>query len=258
MLPSYGGRMAANRKLVSSESEFELAVGYSRAVQVGPYVAVAGTTGSGPAGDIAAQAEDALRRIEIALQQGGRFADRRDPHPHLRDRYFTVARGRSGACPGLWTDTSRGDHGRGFGADRTRAAGRDRSRRLRGVARRALRTCDRRKCSPGTRQINGDRFHSGDRQRPVQVREQHRRRIRWHTGFPAHRRVQQSWVDVQQDQVLATAEEPVGRQMNLLRRRQMDELSSTARAGRRGVDRPAIAGTRPLVDPAQMHQYAGS
>ena len=48
-----------------------MAVGYSRAVQVGPYVAVAGTTGSGPAGDIAAQAEDALRRIEIALQQAG-------------------------------------------------------------------------------------------------------------------------------------------------------------------------------------------
>jgi enamine deaminase RidA (YjgF/YER057c/UK114 family) len=71
MPPSYGDRMAANRKLVSSDSEFELAVGYSRAVQVGPYVAVAGTTGSGPAGDIAAQAEDALRRIEIALQQAG-------------------------------------------------------------------------------------------------------------------------------------------------------------------------------------------
>jgi enamine deaminase RidA (YjgF/YER057c/UK114 family) len=45
MPPSYGDRMAANRKLVSSES--------------------------GPAGDIAAQAEDALRRIEIALQQAG-------------------------------------------------------------------------------------------------------------------------------------------------------------------------------------------
>jgi enamine deaminase RidA (YjgF/YER057c/UK114 family) len=71
MPPSYGDRMAANRKLVSSESDFESAVGYSRAVRVGPYVAVAGTTGSGPAGDIAAQAQDALRRIEIALQQAG-------------------------------------------------------------------------------------------------------------------------------------------------------------------------------------------
>jgi enamine deaminase RidA (YjgF/YER057c/UK114 family) len=34
-------------------------------------VAVAGTTGTGPAGDIAAQARDALRRIEVALGQAG-------------------------------------------------------------------------------------------------------------------------------------------------------------------------------------------
>ncbi|OBF58696.1 hypothetical protein A5787_22330 [Mycobacterium sp. 852002-50816_SCH5313054-b] len=63
--------MPANRIVVSSGSDFESAVGYSRAVRVGPHVAVAGTTGAGPAGDIAAQARDALRRIEIALQQAG-------------------------------------------------------------------------------------------------------------------------------------------------------------------------------------------
>ncbi|MEB4210837.1 RidA family protein [Mycobacterium sp. 94-17] len=63
--------MSVNRKVVSSESEFESAVGYARAVRVGPHVAVAGTTGSGPPGDIAAQARDALRRIEIALHQAG-------------------------------------------------------------------------------------------------------------------------------------------------------------------------------------------
>jgi enamine deaminase RidA (YjgF/YER057c/UK114 family) len=57
--------------MVSSGSDFESAVGYSRAVRVGPHVAVAGTTGAGPAGDIAAQTRDALRRIEIALQQAG-------------------------------------------------------------------------------------------------------------------------------------------------------------------------------------------
>jgi enamine deaminase RidA (YjgF/YER057c/UK114 family) len=72
MAPSpYGDGMSANRTLVSSASEFESTVGYSRAVRVGPHVAVAGTTGAGPAGDIAAQARDALRRIEIALQQAG-------------------------------------------------------------------------------------------------------------------------------------------------------------------------------------------
>jgi enamine deaminase RidA (YjgF/YER057c/UK114 family) len=63
--------MSTNRTMVSSGSDFESAVGYSRAVRVGPHVAVAGTTGAGPAGDIAAQARDALRRIEIALQQAG-------------------------------------------------------------------------------------------------------------------------------------------------------------------------------------------
>ncbi len=63
--------MSASRTVVSSGSQFESLVGYSRAVRVGPHVAVAGTTGAGPAGDIAAQAADALRRIEIALEQAG-------------------------------------------------------------------------------------------------------------------------------------------------------------------------------------------
>ena len=63
--------MSANRKVVSSGSDFEAAVGYSRAVRIGPHVAVAGTTGAGPTGDIAAQARDALHRIEVALQQAG-------------------------------------------------------------------------------------------------------------------------------------------------------------------------------------------
>jgi enamine deaminase RidA (YjgF/YER057c/UK114 family) len=63
--------MPASRTLVSSGSEFESAVGYSRAVRIGPHVAVAGTTGAGPAEDIAAQTREALRRIEIALEQAG-------------------------------------------------------------------------------------------------------------------------------------------------------------------------------------------
>ena len=52
---------------VSSGSEFEAAVGYSRAVRTGPHVVVAGTTapGDGPA----AQTREVLRRIEIALDQ---------------------------------------------------------------------------------------------------------------------------------------------------------------------------------------------
>ena len=57
------------RRNVSSGSEYEATVGYSRAVRTGPYVTVAGTTGAGD--DVAAQARDALRRIEVALQDAG-------------------------------------------------------------------------------------------------------------------------------------------------------------------------------------------
>jgi enamine deaminase RidA (YjgF/YER057c/UK114 family) len=57
------------RRMVSSGSDYESQVGYSRAVRTGPYIAVAGTTGEGDG--VAAQARDALRRIEIALRQSG-------------------------------------------------------------------------------------------------------------------------------------------------------------------------------------------
>ncbi|QNI06494.1 RidA family protein [Mycobacterium kubicae] len=59
--------MSARRRCVSSGSDFESAVGYSRAVRIGPHVAVAGTTGNG--NDIADQTRDALRRIESALAE---------------------------------------------------------------------------------------------------------------------------------------------------------------------------------------------
>jgi len=59
----------SHRINVSSESEFEAEVGYSRAVRVGPYVAVSGTTATGDT--IADQAREALRRIETALTGAG-------------------------------------------------------------------------------------------------------------------------------------------------------------------------------------------
>jgi enamine deaminase RidA (YjgF/YER057c/UK114 family) len=63
--------MSISRILVSSGTDFESTVGYSRAVRVGPLVAVAGTTGPGMPGDIGAQTREALRRIEIALNEAG-------------------------------------------------------------------------------------------------------------------------------------------------------------------------------------------
>ena len=63
--------MSTSRILVSSGTEFEATVGYSRAVRAGPCVAVSGTTASGTSGDIGAQTREVLRRIEIALTEAG-------------------------------------------------------------------------------------------------------------------------------------------------------------------------------------------
>ena len=54
---------------ISSGSEYETAVGYSRAVRRGPFVAVAGTTA--PGADVTAQTREVLRRIGSALEQVG-------------------------------------------------------------------------------------------------------------------------------------------------------------------------------------------
>ena len=67
----------AKRQLVSSGALWEPLVGYSRAVRVGPWVAVAGTTaaaeGGGAVGgdDIGEQTREALKRIKAALEQAG-------------------------------------------------------------------------------------------------------------------------------------------------------------------------------------------
>lgn len=61
--------MPDRRETFSSGSPFEAEVGYSRAVRVGPMVVVAGTTA--PGDGVAAQAREALRRIDGALAEVG-------------------------------------------------------------------------------------------------------------------------------------------------------------------------------------------
>lgn len=103
------------RQLVSSGTMWEPVVGYSRAVRVGPWVSVAGTTaaadGGGAVGgdDIGAQTREALRRVVAALERAGA-----GPEHVVRTRMFVTDISR-------WEEVGRA-HGEVFGEIRPAAS----------------------------------------------------------------------------------------------------------------------------------------
>lgn len=96
------------RQTVGSGAQWESVVGYSRAVRVGSWVSVAGTTaaaaGGGAVGgdDLVAQTREALRRVVAALRQVGA-----EPEHVVRTRMFVTDISR-------WEDVGR-VHGEVFG-----------------------------------------------------------------------------------------------------------------------------------------------
>jgi enamine deaminase RidA (YjgF/YER057c/UK114 family) len=69
--------MTYDRELISNGNPMERVVGFSRAVRVGPYIAIGGTAPVGPdgktigIGDVAAQSRACLEIIQSALEQAG-------------------------------------------------------------------------------------------------------------------------------------------------------------------------------------------
>ena len=97
------------RKLISSGSPFESKIGFSRAVRVGPYVAVSGTAPIAPDGGVAAPGDlygQTRRCLEIIAQAIGKVGLGLDSVIRTRVMLTDISR---------WQEAARA-HGEVFGA----------------------------------------------------------------------------------------------------------------------------------------------
>ena len=231
------------RRNVSSGSEFEATVGYSRAVRVGPFVAVSGTTAAGET--IADQAREALRRIETALiEVGASLSD------VVRTRMFVTDISR-------WREVG-AVHAEVFGDIRPAATMVEVSALISPELMVEIEVdayvggAGGENEPSALRLIRRDARHSADGQRAVQMREHHRIGVRRHTRFPADRSRQPVGIDAKQHQVGPPGVEPVGRQMYLLRRGKVDKADVIE--GVRTVLAPVL-GQPPVVVGTDVHEH---
>ena len=102
--------------------------------------------------------------------------------------------------------------------------------------------------------VGAGRHHGGDRQRSVQMWEQHRLRIVGHACFPTQRSVQCGRINGERHEIAPAGEQPVRGEVDLARRRKMDKARQRQRL------RPDLASplcVLPLRGAAEVDQKFG-